>query len=387
MFADGRLAALIFCRGMTSTSRACQTSTAAGSSSVVASRFASSLRGLVLRAASRSTRAIPRNTMRPSSDHDGLRKPTVRMPAGKRCDPRPARRRGGRGAAALSPRPGDDGMRRAVAARRSFAAQAREVVGVLAPGEPDVDRRGGIEHAERAGRRDRRAARRCRSSRRPSIANGEQPALVLPRELGDVAERHVAAGRQLADDERRAGRRRSSSAGRGPGCAAGATGVPFSRAVALDRQVRPGGIERERLDAVDRRRRVGLISPSSASGCRACDGPVSSACAASLPAPRSSRSHRRSISSRPRTAGCEPNGASCRAIGDARDAELVVTVGAVDAVGEPAAVGRQSAAGEPQAFPTARSRRRQGPVWIGPPAATGKGCGEHCAKIEQAPSE
>ena len=100
-------------------------------------------------------------------------------------------------------RPGEEHLRRPFVAVVGRAAQDGQVVGVLAPGEAAIDRGCRVEDPQRSrfGVVELDAV--------PGLVVGadgerEQGALLLPGELGHVAERRVLAGCEMPNDERRA---------------------------------------------------------------------------------------------------------------------------------------------------------------------------------------
>ena len=179
----------------------------------------------------------------------------------------------------------------------------------------------------------------------------EKRTFILPGKLGDVAKGRIASRRKLAHDERSARRRRSivgrrrrkRRRRRGCGCGCGWF-LSFNR-IASKREVCAGAIERERLDPVDCCEFVGRgLARHQVED-------------AKLPLHRlfllaqffllrlgvADRIRDPFRISRENRLRGERRGLR-RAVGNIRDAELILTVGAVNPVHEPAAVWGEAAA-------------------------------------------
>ena len=159
--------------------------------------------------------------------------------AGGRVEQDP--RRGG----ARRPAPGEQHLGRPFVALVGLAAQDGEVVALAAPGQAGVERAVGIEHAQ--GGRGRVIELDAVSGLVLGIdCKGEPRALVLPDELRHVPEGSVAAGGEVADDQRGAGGDRRFVVRRGRSRILALGGVtPHG-------EVGAGRVEGERLDRVER---------------------------------------------------------------------------------------------------------------------------------------
>ena len=141
--------------------------------------------------------------------------------------------------------PGEDGVRRAVVPIVGRAPEDGQIVCVLAPRQPRINRLCRVEHAERAGvgieELNPVTSLVLRADR-----EREESALVLPRELGHVPERRVSSRFELPDDERRADGSLVRRRGR-------IRGVLALGRVAFHGEVCSARVEGERLDAIHRR--------------------------------------------------------------------------------------------------------------------------------------
>ncbi len=195
--------ALIFCRGMTSTSRACHTSTVADSSSsagfsVAFGRLVTADLLVPLREADEDDAAV----VAPGQDGGGTHQPLAAAQSAVRG--RIELVAGGRGVGGAAPR--DRHVRGPFAFGVGLGPQHHEVGRFLPPHQADVCGRRRVEHTQRR-RRGIEDLHAVAGLVLGADRDREQRPLVLPRELRHVAEGRVSSRRQLADDQCGAGRR------------------------------------------------------------------------------------------------------------------------------------------------------------------------------------
>ena len=130
--------------------------------------------------------------------------------------------------------PGYDGEARIGEAAISATAQHRQVIAVLAPGDARVQLIARIECSKRAGR-DIEQLEGIASLTLDVYGHGEERSILVPREVGDVAEGDVSGLLQITDDE------------------IGTAATPIGRDITTERDVGAVLAQRERLDILQYR--------------------------------------------------------------------------------------------------------------------------------------